>query len=112
MAPLSPGSEELKRLGERIRTARTQQDISLRQFAAQVELSPSYFSKVERGEALAGSETYELICKRLGLEAKDLLGEIGLIDSETQRLFEEQYRENAAKVQGMLRKMADKKKGG
>lgn len=109
MAPLSPGSEQLKRLGERIRTARTERDISLRQFAALVNLSPSYFSKVERGEALAGSDTYELICGKLGLDSKELLGEIGLIDSETQHHFEELYRANAKELQGMLREMSKKK---
>ncbi|MCB2156545.1 helix-turn-helix domain-containing protein [bacterium] len=112
MANVTPGSNELKRLGEKIRAARNNQSISLRQFAAQVELSPSYFSKVERGEALAGSHTYELICRKLGLDSSELLGEIGIIDSETQRLFEEQYRANASKVQGLLRKMAHKEEEG
>ncbi|MDX1971081.1 MAG: helix-turn-helix transcriptional regulator [Candidatus Sumerlaeia bacterium] len=101
--------EKLKEFGEAIRTARLAQQISLRQFAQVVELSPSYYSKVERGEALAGSETYELICNKLGLDAKLFLPKIGLIDTETRRLFEEHYRANTEELTGFLRKMSEKR---
>lgn len=110
MAPEQPTEKAMRRVGERIRAARLDRQISLRSFAAEMDLSPSYFSKVERGEALAGTTTYERICARLELDPKELLQDLGLIDSETQRLFEEQYRANAREVEGLLRKMAERKR--
>lgn len=109
MAKALPGSQELKRLGGEIRSAREARKISLRQFAPEVELSASYYSKVERGEVLAEISTYERICKALGLDPEKVFPKALVIDSEAVRLFEEAYRANAGAVKGELRKIA---KGG
>ena len=56
---------------------------SLRQFARHLSLSPSYYSKIERGEVVASLETYEALFDALSMEKEPLLASLGMVDSET-----------------------------
>lgn len=105
MEPPRPGSKELKKIGEMIKQARQEKDVSLRKFAEELDLSPSYFSKLERGEALASNETYDKIWKALGLDDKVLAEVIGIVTPELQRLLAQAYSADAVKTEGMLRKI-------
>lgn len=103
MARLSPGCEELTELGDKFMRTRMAQKISLRQFAIKIDLSPSFYSKIERAEQVASAEAYTRICNELKLDPETTLAKIGMVDSETQKEFEELYRAHAGSVKGLLR---------
>lgn len=105
-----PGSKKLKKIGNMIKNARQDKGLTLRKFADELGLSPSYFSKLERGEALASNETYDKIWKALGLDPKLLADEIGMVNPEVQRLLAQAYATDAGKVEGLLRQIIDRKK--
>lgn len=65
-------------VGERIRQARQDRGISLRQLAAQVGVHFSHLSKVENGKDSIGREALLRIADELDLDAELLLGEAGL----------------------------------
>lgn len=112
MPPTPEELERLRRVGERLRAARSAKNISLRQFAEKIDLTSSYYSKVERGEALAAVETYEAICRELGFDdpqTKGLITELGLMDSETRKAIEQEYRYNPSAVSDYFRKRAEKR---
>ncbi len=90
-----------------IKQARQEREISLRKFAEQLDLSPSYFNKLERGEALASNETYDKIWKALELDPGVLISEIGIVAPGLQRLCAEAYTADAVEVEGMLRRIVD-----
>ena len=109
MADRAFEARALQKVGERFRKERERQGVSLRQFSQQIGVSPSFYSKVERGEALAGIETYERIGESLGFEPQEILPQIGVIDSKTQELFRQLYRSNAVQLAGHLRTFKPKK---
>lgn len=99
---------ELVATGKAIREARLKKRIGLRDFVKRLHISPSYYSKVERGLALASVFTYEYICEELELDAPALLAPLGLVDSMTRRLFEDLYREDPASMKAALEKLSGK----
>lgn len=105
MSPASLKSRPLREVGRQIREARLARRISIRKFAQLLEVSFSYLSKVERGEAIAGNATYERICELLDLNAEEMLAKIGLVDTEFEREVVEHYQE----VKGFLRRMKKRK---
>lgn len=107
MEPPRPGSKELKKIGDMVKQARQEKSVSLRKLAEELELSPSYFSKLERGEALASNETYDKIWKALGLNHTVLAEVIGIVTPELQRLLAQAYSADAVQTEGMLRKIIE-----
>lgn len=88
-----PGNEEF---GERIRRLReekkkTDPKFSLRQFAEAVEVSPTFMSKMERGEFKPPSaETIKRMAALLGADADKLLALAGKVDPELQGIISNQ----------------------
>lgn len=56
----------MKTLGERIRELREAKDYSLREFARELNLSPSFFSDIELGRRFPSDEVLTRIAKELG----------------------------------------------
>jgi transcriptional regulator with XRE-family HTH domain len=104
MGQLTPGCAELVEFGNLVRTARDKKGVSLRHAASEVGMSPTHYSKIERGEAVASADKYTEVCRFLDLEPTELLPSLGMIDSETQKMIEQMYREDAIGLQGHLRK--------
>jgi transcriptional regulator with XRE-family HTH domain len=85
-----------KRFGEVIRTRREELKITLRTFAATVEMSPTYLSKVERGEFPPPAEKKIVaIAKQLNLNPDELLGLAGRVASDVTQIIQKQPSELA-----------------
>jgi transcriptional regulator with XRE-family HTH domain len=85
-----------KRFGEVIRAHRQDLKITLRTFAAAVEMSPTYLSKVERGEFPPPAEKKIVaIAKRLKLNPDELLGLAGRVASDVTQIIQKQPTELA-----------------
>jgi transcriptional regulator with XRE-family HTH domain len=106
MSPAKPHSKELQQVGQLLRATRELKGISLRKFAAEIDVTPSYYSKLERGIMLAGNTTYERICEKLGLDSEEVLEKIGLVDSEFEQDAIKYYRE----LKGYLRRKKSREK--
>jgi len=87
-----PGNEEF---GERIRRLReekkeTDPKFSLRQFAEAVGVSPTFMSKMERGEFNPPSaKTIKKMAALLGADADELLALAGKVDPELEDIISE-----------------------
>ena len=95
-----------------IRKAREGRKLSIRAFARILNLSPSYYSKFERGLATPSIFTLEHIARWLGLDLVEVVHGAGLMDSETADMISDLYRANPTRLRRVLRGMAAKKKGG
>src|SRR3984893_4115513 len=85
-----------KRFGEVIRARREELKITLRTFAATVEMSPTYLSKVERGEFPPPAEKKIVaIAKQLNLNPDELLGLAGRVASDVTQIIQKQPSELA-----------------
>ena len=62
----------MKTLGDRIRERREELDLSLREFAKQVNCSPPFISDVEHGRRFPSEQMLELMAKALRLKLGDL----------------------------------------
>ncbi|MBI5543000.1 MAG: response regulator [Deltaproteobacteria bacterium] len=62
-------------IGERVRTARKSQDLTLKQLARRTGLSVSLLSQVERAESSASISSLYKIANALGLKMSELFGE-------------------------------------
>jgi len=86
-----------KRFGEVIRARREEMQITLRKFAALVEMSPTYLSKVERGEFPPPAEKKILaIARQLDLDSDELLGLAGRVASDVTKIIQKQPAEMAS----------------
>lgn len=63
----------LTKLGERIRSLRTQQGLLLRQVASALEMDTALLSKIERGERPVKKEQVSLIAEILEADKEELL---------------------------------------
>lgn len=62
--------------------------VSLRTFSAMIEISPTYMSKIERGEFDPPSEAViKRMAERLGINTDVLLAMAGKVDSELQDII-------------------------
>lgn len=87
----------MKGFGAQIRALREQRQISLRKFAAEVGISPTYQSKVERGELpVPGEETIKKMAGILGQDSDDLLSLAGRVPSDLPEIIQERPHEMAA----------------
>ena len=62
----------MKTLGERIRERREELDLSLREFAKQLDCSPPFISDVEHGRRFPSEQTLELMAQVLKVKLKEL----------------------------------------
>ena len=73
----------MKKFGATIRELREKQGMSLRKFAAAVDISPTYVSKIERDEfPPPGEERILTMAKILGQDSDWLLGLAGKVSSD------------------------------
>jgi transcriptional regulator with GAF, ATPase, and Fis domain/transcriptional regulator with XRE-family HTH domain len=80
--------EDEKRFGEVIRTRREALKVTLRTFATTVNMSPTYLSKVERGEFPPPAEKKIVaIARRLSLNPDELLGLAGRVASDVTQII-------------------------
>jgi transcriptional regulator with XRE-family HTH domain len=95
----------MKTLGERIRELREQKDISLRELAKQLKLSPAFLSDIELGRRYPSDEVLGKIAKELGTSVESLK------QYDTRPPIEELKRMSAANpLLGVaLRRVAEKK---
>jgi quercetin dioxygenase-like cupin family protein/DNA-binding XRE family transcriptional regulator len=66
------GAFNLDLLGSRLRTERERLEISLRELARRIEVSPSLISQIERGLAMPSVSTLWLLATELGLTIDEL----------------------------------------
>lgn len=90
-----------KKLGDRIRELREQNETykSLRQFAAALNKSPSWVSKVERNEEKPGDDSLILIAKLLQSDPAELFDLAQRLEPDVERGLATRYGE----LSGLLR---------
>ena len=72
-----------KRFGQYVKNLREQKGFSQRQFAIQLDITPTYMSKIERGEFPPPSEeVIKAMAKLLNHNSDDLLAYADKVDSE------------------------------
>lgn len=69
-------SERKMKLGQRIRSEREAQDISLRRFALMIGVGHTYLVDVENGRRNIGIENLCKIADGLGIRVSDLMDEL------------------------------------
>ena len=86
--------------GATVRKEREAKSISLRKFAAMVNMSPTYLSKVERGEfPPPAEEKVVAIADALGQDRDELLALAGRVASDLDQIIQRQ----ATEMAGLLR---------
>jgi transcriptional regulator with XRE-family HTH domain len=85
-----------KAFGPRVRALREEKEIGLRRFADLVGMSPTYLSKIERGDfPPPGEEKILAIAKELGVDADELLALAGRVASDLEEIIQQKPREMA-----------------
>lgn len=59
-------------MGERIRELRDAKDVSLREFARQIEVTPAHLSDIELGRRFPSDQLLKRIAVRLGVRVEEL----------------------------------------
>ena len=86
----------VKGFGPTIRGWREEKEIGLRRFADLVGMSPTYLSKIERGEfPPPGEEKIKAIAKELGRNPDELLALAGRVASDLEEIIQQKPREMA-----------------
>ena len=86
-----------KKFGATIRDLRLAKQISLRKFADQVGISPTYLSKIERDEfPPPGEETVKNFADALGQDPDELLALAGKVSSDLPAIIQQRPRELAS----------------
>lgn len=62
----------MKTLGQYIRDARDEKDISLREFAKKIDCSPAFLSDIELGKRNPSEDVFTKIAKALSVSASEL----------------------------------------
>ena len=82
--------------GPKIRAWREEKEIGLRRFADLVGMSPTYLSKIERGDfPPPGEEKIKAIAKELGRDPDELLSLAGRVASDLEEIIQQKPREMA-----------------
>lgn len=85
-----------KEFGPTIRAWREAKEIGLRRFADLVGMSPTYLSKIERGDfPPPGEEKIKAMAKELGQDADELLALAGRVASDLEEIIQQKPREMA-----------------
>jgi HTH-type transcriptional regulator, competence development regulator len=80
---LNEGVDQVKKFGATVRELRENKQISLRKFAEKVGVSPTFQSKVERGDFAPPSvETVKRMAQALEVDPDWLLGLAGKVSSD------------------------------
>ena len=91
--------------GERIKMLREKKAISQRQFAISLDITPTYLSKIERGEFQPPSEAIiKKMADFLGVDSDILLSYAGKVDSKLLEII----KQDPEKFGGLLRRQANK----
>lgn len=72
-------------LGEFLRDARVAADLSLRDLAKQLDVSPSYLSDIENDRRVPAEDVVRALAEHLTLDADTLLAMAGRFGEETER---------------------------
>jgi transcriptional regulator with XRE-family HTH domain len=89
-------------LGDTIREARVRKDLSLRELARKLDVTPSYLSDIENNRRVPAEDLLRKISKELGLDFDDLMARAGRFGDEAVRYM---MRTPAAGV--LFRKLAE-----
>ena len=87
--------------GEKIKRLREDRNFSQRQFALQLDITPTYMSKIERGELPPPSEeVVKKMAQLLGCNSDELLADADKVDSDLLAII----KDNPKAVAALLRK--------
>lgn len=92
--------------GQKIRSKRMEQKITLRKFSEMVKLSPTFMSKVERDEAIPSEENVKLMARTLGEDEAVMLSLANKLPSDIPKIIHRNPSEAVTflrKVQGYNR---------
>ncbi len=94
--------------GDIIKVLREEHEISQRQFAMKLDITPTYLSKIERGEFPPPSEeVIKRMAELLDYNSDELLAHANKVDSELLAIIQN----SPQKYAGLLRKWAQKDEG-
>lgn len=95
--------------GSKVRKTRIEQDYGLREFAGKIDVSPTYLSKIERGEFDPPSEkTINAIARELGLDPEELMAVAGKMPSELEESQRETFQQYPKEMATFLRTAKEK----
>jgi transcriptional regulator with XRE-family HTH domain len=111
----------MKTLGQRIRELRENRDLSLRELAQKLDLSPAFVSDVELGRRYPSEEVLVKMAKLLGVEIEDLksydprapleeLKEISAKDPAFAVALRKIKKLTAEELENLIKKVSDKDK--
>ncbi len=101
-------SSSNKKFGSKIREWREKKGISLRKFAGRIKISPTYLSKIERGEFDPPSEEkIQAIAEGLGQDPDLLLAMAGKISSDLPEIIQENPKEMATFLRSLKGRSAE-----
>lgn len=80
MAAEATGRNQLRALGELIRSQREQAELTLRELAARTNVSNPYLSQIERGLHEPSVRVLKAIASALNLSAESLLQQAGILE--------------------------------
>lgn len=72
-------------LGEVLRTARVEADITLRDLAKRLDIAPSYLSDIENDRRVPSEDVLARLAAELRLKVDDLMARAGRFGDETER---------------------------
>lgn len=105
-ATMKGGSKELGEYLISLRDARKQTDptFSLRGVASKIGISPTYLSKIERGEQSASEKTIRKLAEILGVSADEIFAHANRIDPDLEKTLASH--EAPAQMAALLRRVA------
>jgi transcriptional regulator with XRE-family HTH domain len=80
-------NEQNKTLGEMIRDARVAKDMSLREFAKSLDITPSYQSDIENDRRVPAEELLKKMSVALGLDFEVMMGLGGRFGEDAERFL-------------------------
>ena len=80
-------TESSNSLGDFIRSARIEADLSLRELARRIAKTPSYLSDIENDRRVPSEEVLMHIASELSLDFDELVARAGRIGAEAERLI-------------------------
>ena len=91
-------------LGERVRDARLDKKLGVREFARQLEITPSYLSDIEADRRAPAEALMKTLAHALDLEFDEMMALSGRLGAQTER-----YVKRTPAVASLMRLMAEKK---
>ncbi|MBV9470122.1 MAG: helix-turn-helix transcriptional regulator [Abitibacteriaceae bacterium] len=80
----------MKSLGETLRDARIEKNISLRALAGQMEITPSYLSDIENDRRVPAEDVLRTLASNLEIEFEDLMALAGRFGEKAERYMKSQ----------------------